>query len=357
MAEIALLVNGYAYAGWKTARVTRSMESACGSFDLSVSDRWAGQDESWPIGEEDECTVTVNGATVLTGYVDRRSHSYSADSHDISVAGRDRAGDLVDCSVIGPPWEYRNTPVLTVAQRVAQPFGVSVSQQSGLTLPRPAGKLTIDPGDTAWDVIERACRTAGLLALSDGQGGLLLTRPGTTRATTELVEGQNILAASAEYDATGRYSRYLALGQHQGSDDYSGTPAARVKGEALDLSVLRDWRVLIVRPEGNVTAEHAKRRAEWEAIVRAARGDSINVTVQGWTQGDGALWSVNSLVRVRSPRIGVDGELLISEATYSAGVDGTTTQLTLRRPDAFVPVPTISKTSASNYWKEIVRGV
>ena len=83
------------------------------------------------------------------------------------------------------------------------------------------------------------------------------------------------------------------------------------------------------------------------------------MTVQGWTQGNGALWPVNALVRVRSPHLGVDGDMLISQVVYSVGEDGTKSVLTLRRPDAFTPEPSVSNPAKGGplYWKEIQHGV
>ncbi len=359
--EIALSVGGKAYAGWKSASVTRGIESIAGSFNLSVSERWGGQDNPWPILEEDECTITIGGKTVITGYVDKRSLSYDATSHTLSLSGRDKTGLLVDCSA-NPnltAWEFKDVSVLTFVKRVCAPFGITnVSLQAGVTdamLPKPPKKLSIDPGDTAFSAIETACRLAALLPVSDGNGGLVLTRTGTARATTELVEGQNILAASAEYDASGRYRRYVVIGQHKGSDNFNGVSASSIKGEAEDLNVQRAERTLIVRPENGVTVESAKKRGEWEATTRAARAGSVTITVQGWLQGDRTLWPINAFVKVTSPTIGVKGDMLITEATYSVGEGGTTTQLTLKRPDAFKPEPTIAA-SSDGLWIELKKG-
>lgn len=358
---ISLRVNGVEYGGWKTARVTRGIEAVSGTFDLAVSERWANQDQAWPILEEDECAVRLGDEAVITGYVDRRGLSFGAREHTLSVSGRDKTGDLVDSSAVLDKWEFRNISLQTLATRVCAPFGIRVTLHSRLgqaEIP-PVARLSIDPGDTAFDVIERACRMVGALPIPDGAGGLVLARPGTARAQTDLVEGQNILSASAEYDTSGRYSSYLVLGQHKGTDAHSGAAAAAIKGRATDANVNRSARTLIIRPEGNVTPAQAEKRAQWEATVRAARSDTVIVTVQGWTQGDGkTLWPVNALVKVKSPFLGVNGSLLITQATYSVDEGGTTTTLSLKNPNAFRPEPVVPKnTEGEHFWKEIARGV
>jgi prophage tail gpP-like protein len=355
MPDLVLTVNGLQFSGWKTARITRSLEAIAGGFELSVSDRWREGQEPWQIFPEDICTLTLAGQRVISGYVDRQTPAYSAGEHSLSVAGRDKTAALVDCSALGPPWEYLSTPALTILQRLAEPFGVTVALQSGLTLSRLPEKVTINPGDSAFSVMETICRKLGVLAVSDGAGGVLILRPGSTCAATALVEGENILSASGTFDASGRYRRYVVLGQSQGTDQYTGESAAAVRGEATDAAVLRGSRVLVVRAEGNVTAALARQRAEWEAAVRAARGDTGTISVQGWTQGDGTLWPLGAVVEVRSPRLGVDGEMLITETVFEVGEGGTTTQLTLRRPDAYLPESVAPR--GDQQWEEIRRGV
>ncbi len=354
MPELVLRVGGRDYAGWKTIRVTRGIECVAGSFAVSVSDRWADQDVPWPIGEEDECVVLIDGEPVITGYVDRRDLSYGPEEHTLTIGGRDKAAALVDCSALPGQWEYWGIPLLTLVQRLAKPFGIVPRLQPGLKPPSVPTRLAIDPGDSALDVIERACRVAGVLPVSDGAGGLVLTRPGSARTATSLVEGQNVLGASARYDASHRYRRYVVMGQQPGSDQGTAETTAFVRGYATDPNVRRAERVLVVRSENSITPEQAKRRAQWEATVRAARGDEVTALVQGWKQGNGELWPVNELVKVRLPYLGVSGELLISQATYSLDDhSGTTTELWLKRPDAFVPEPVIPSAA----WKELAGGV
>lgn len=354
MPDLRLRVNGREFAGWKSARVTRGIESVSGSFELAVSDRWAGQAVAWPIVEEDECTLILEGEHVITGHVDRRTLSLGAEDHSLTVSGRDLAGALVDCSAVLKKWEFLGVPLLALAKKLAEPFGIKVTLQPGLLPPAPPAKLTVDPGDTAFDALERACRLCGVLPISDGKGGVVLTRAGSVRCGTALVQGENVLSASARFDGAGRFRRYIVTGQHPGTDDWDGATVAGVRGEASDPNVRRASRVLLIRAEGGVTIEHAKRRAQWEAKVRAARGDGITVRVQGWTQGDGKLWPVNARVPVQLPFLGVEGELLITQATHQLDDHGgTTTELWVRRPDAFLPEPVVPKGA----WKELVGGV
>src|SRR5665213_4039535 len=136
--DVVLQVNGVEYSGWVKASVTRSLEAIAGSFELEVSEPVIVPLKPWTIQAEDVCMVglkTKPGPNmpfpVITGFVDQRSHHRDAESHRITIAGRDRTGVLVDCSV-QPPWHYKTQGVLEVCQALAGPYGVPVALQDGI---------------------------------------------------------------------------------------------------------------------------------------------------------------------------------------------------------------------------------
>lgn len=357
--DLRLEVGGLRYRGWKSIRVTRSIESLAGSFALAASDRW-GDDELWPIAEEDACRVAIGDTTVIDGYVDERDLSATATSRTLAYTGRDRAAALVDCSALLSKWTYYNVSVLDFANAIAAPFGVDVTLQAGLVLAK-VPKLVVSPGDTAYEAIRRAIADRGVLLVSDGAGGIVITRAGSGRATP-LVEGENILTASLRFSSADRFRRYVVTTQTAATDEAAGN-ATRVRAEAIDEGVRRADRALLIRPENGSTVAAARARADWEARIRAAKSETATISVQGWTQPDGSLWPINALVRVKARRlIGVDGDLLISQAEHSVGDGGKVTQLRLVRPDAFTPEPVKAtvkspvKSGGAFGWKELVDG-
>lgn len=360
-ADLALVVNGAAYRGWKGVSVTRSMESVAGQFTLDVSDRWAGLEIPWPIREEDSCRIDIDDETVLEGFVDKRSPSFSASEVSLSYSGKDRAGALVESSGIvtgasakGNKWTYRNISVLEFCTTLAAPFGIPVSVQPGLVLPKVV-QIVTHPGDSAFEMMSKAAANDGVLLVSDGTGGVVITRAGTARATA-LIQGHNVLAAGGDFDASDRYFKYLIASQVPGTEEASGEEA-NVIAEAFDLGVRRQNRVLLIRPDKHYTGNDAQRRADWEARVRAARAEKFQITVQGWRQTFGdELWPINALVAVHLPRLGLDGDMLISQAQYTVNDQGQITVLHVVRPDAFTPEPKAT-VSTEGGWKELAKGV
>ena len=89
MTGVELYVNGAKYEGWKSGSVTRSVEAAAGSFELSSVDKWERDKNPWRIFPGDKCEVKIHGVTLIAGYVDSVAPSLSSGEHSIRISGRD----------------------------------------------------------------------------------------------------------------------------------------------------------------------------------------------------------------------------------------------------------------------------
>jgi prophage tail gpP-like protein len=355
MGRVELVVGGFAYEGWKAIRVNRTLERASGSFVLDVSDRWAAAADTWPIREEDECRVELDGQVAINGFVDARDQGFGPDSTRLSFTGRDGTAALSECSALLDKFQFRNVALLELAKKLAAPYGIRVVAAAGTTLPPPIAKFSINPGETAYAVLQRAASASGILIVTNSAGELVLTQSGLGRADA-LIQGQNVISGDIAYNFKERFSRYVVGTQISGTDAASGN-STRIRGEARDLEVRRTERILVVRPEHGITAESARKRADWEARIRAAKSESLSVTVQGWAQSSGVLWSPNALSSVQIPRLGIGGDMLISDVEFSIGNDAEMTRLKLVRPDAFTPSPKaeVRRGTGSKAFKKIRR--
>jgi prophage tail gpP-like protein len=333
---VSLIVNGAEYGGWTSIAIQRGIEQIAGTFSLSVSDRWPGQDTPRPIRPGDACTVRIDGETVITGYVDDLDLSYDATQHQIGVSGRDKTGDLVDCSAIHAPGEWRGVMLLQLAEALCQPFGIAVKAAADIGAPFSA--FALQESETAFEALERAAKMRGLLLVSDGKGGLLLTNAGTERAKTVLKLGENILAASGRFSHRDRYSQYLIKGQRRGTDDDAEAPHAitEVSASAAD-SGIRRYRPLLILAEDLGDGITYGQRIAWERSTRFGKSIRSTVTVQGWRERGlvGDLWTPNKIVHLTDPWQGVDEDLLIVSVAFRLDTGGQTTDLELTRPEAF----------------------
>lgn len=351
--DIVLLIDGLEFGGWKRARVGISMEAGSGSFDLEVSERFPLEPARRQIRTGMSCEVRVGGTPRISGHVTEVAIGLTGISHSVNIRGRDRVADLIDCApdisdpgTYGPlepgvvRGEWNNISLLELARDLATPFGIKVEVPALLSaeVAKRFEKVTLTPGQRIFDLLEQHCRQRQILPISDGLGNLLLTRAGTARISVPLVEGENILAATATFSEAERFSRYYVKGQSYDSAGTRAESAGEAFGRAEDALVGR-LRPLLLIAEQAVDVADCQRRAGWEALTRAARAERIQVDVVGWRQPGGGLWPVNWLIALRSPTLGVDRDLLITEVAYNLPSQITTLQLA--RPDAFTPPPEV----------------
>jgi prophage tail gpP-like protein len=332
---IDLKVNGSIYGGWKSARIPFGIEQISNSFELSVTDRWAGQDNPYPISIGSACEVLLDGETVITGYVDDNTPEFDADSHAISIAGRDKTGDLVDCSAIHKTGQWVNATLDKIVRDICAPFGIKV------IIDAPLGDryttYSIQEGETAHECIDRACRMRAVMPISDGKGNLVITRAKSGVPVAELIQGVNILYARGDFSMRERFSTYYIKGQDRGSDDDADSPEnhTQVSATAND-SFVKRYRPLIVLAEDKGAHATFKQRAEWERNVRRGRSARATVRVNGWRNVSGDLWRANTMVHLNSPYLGADVDLLIVGGTYIKDESqGEVTELSLVGREAF----------------------
>lgn len=335
MSEIVLQVNGANYGGWTGVSVSRSIETVAGAFDLTCTENVGGDAAQWPLRPNQKCKILVNGQTVIDGYIDKVSIDVSDSAHGIAVSGRDKTGDLVDCAAVHSPAQWRNIKLLDLVKILVAPFGLEVILETVADTPLAVFKL--EPAETAFAAIERACKLRGVLPVQ-ARGALVLTHVGTERTATPLVYGGNIKSATADFDFSDRFSTYTVSGQRAGNDTDNGKAVAHVKEQVADTGITR-YRPFVKQADGQATAAVARRQAEWEKQVREARSTTLSCTVAGWTQQNGQVWDINLLAAVEAAILGVTGDLLISAVEYSYDDSGEITKMELKRPDAYLPDP------------------
>lgn len=335
MPEASLYVNGKIYAGWSEAKIMRSLDAVSGKFELSVIDKWEASAEVWGIRPGDVCAVKVGGTPLITGYVDAVAPSYSAAAHAISISGRDKTCDLVDCSALDA--EFNGLTLAAIAKRIVKPFGLETVVQIGTSPAFP--KFAINPGESCWEALNRAAAQRFEVITTDGLGRVVISDVGYTSAHDALTEGKNIKAASASYDYSNRFSKYIIKAQQQvnGGGDPYGDEASKpaVSATTSDANVTR-YRPKIINNDTDANEGSAQERVEYEAARRAADSTSISVTVAGWTQSNGELWPLNSMVFVDSPRLSIKERLLISSVKFILSLaGGYETEMELTRADAY----------------------
>ncbi|EAA6038695.1 phage tail protein [Salmonella enterica subsp. diarizonae] len=339
MSRVELFIGGGIFFGWVSVSVRRSLEHLAGSFELELM--MPGQSLPDSITPGLPLKLQINGVTVITGYLDTVKHKITATSYKISITGRDKTGDLVDCSAVFKGSQWHNRTLEQIAGDLCKPFGIRVIWQvSDATAAKPFATFTLQLSETVSDALTRAARHRGVLVTSNADGDLVFTQAGNQQTDT-LELGKNLLDADFTDDWRNRYSEYLVKG-HGGGGGHRGEAKAAAllaapKGQTADKAVTR-YRPKVILADHKITADGARQRAIREERRAIARSERFVATARGWFRGNGALWDVNMLTRVVAPRVNVDmRDLLICQVEFTLNAKGgEVTRLTLAPRDGFI---------------------
>ncbi|RTY53635.1 baseplate protein [Pantoea sp. YU22] len=351
--SIWLRINGREWGGWTSSRISAGIDRMARDFNVGITQRWPGDEKqggATRVKWGDKVEVLIGDELVITGWVEGTPLRYDARNITRAIVGRSLTCDLVDCSAEGS--QIKGKSLFQIAESLAKPFGIKVIDQGA-----PTGSLIdVQPehGEAVVETLNRLLGQKQALAYDDAQGRLVIGGIGATRAATALVLGENILSCDAEKDYRNRFSVYQVAGQRAGNDqDFGEATLSAIKQSSSDGEVQR-FRPVYIQQSGNATLETCKERCEFEARQRAAKSKETTYTVQGWRQGNGQLWKPNERVIVFDPYAGFDNEeLVIAEVTYNQDAQGTTAELRVGPPDAYLPEPKAAKKKkkvASNDW-------
>ncbi len=226
--DVRLLVNGMMYAGWTSVRITVSMDAVAGSFELGLTDKWDPEQQPWAIVDGDDCKVMIGDDVVIDGFVDVAEESFDENDHTITVSGRDKTGDIVDCSAINEPGEWKGRKIEQIAADICAPYGVKVVCDTDTG--KPVQLFRLQPGEKCVDAIERMVKGAGMLILtSTRKGELYITSPSTKQIAPEkggvaLIQGVNLMAGSHSMKSAEQYRNYVVKAYAKDQKDSEGDP-------------------------------------------------------------------------------------------------------------------------------------
>lgn len=373
--RISLTMGGQIYDNWTSFELTRDMSEISGGFRVELRDAtrhtsfpWADlMDAKAMVVEGLEVTVALDGKPVLKGWIDDIAPRSGGGQASVSVTGRDKTCDLIDCAAtVNGPWEYRNQKVDQIVSAIVKPFGLTV--RADVDVGEAIDRIVLEPGETAMSAIEKACRMRQLLVTSDGLGGIVLTRGGKGRAPAALrYPNGNVVESAGSSSMRQRFSEYHVVAQAEkaggrrkskpakldvtahplgeegagggggagsGGEEAAGT---KIVGTAKDSGVKR-YRPHVALARTQCDAKTAQKQADW--MERTARSAALKYDYVVRDYGaNGQLWRPNELTMVEDDFQNLARDLLIAGLVYAYGAEGAVTRLRVTGPEAFDTEP------------------
>lgn len=341
--DVKITAGGMTISGWTGIRITRGIELCPSSFDLSLTEKFPGASDV-VVKPGTPGTVSIGDSLALTGYVDRFGIGIAGQDHTLSIQGRGKCSDLVDCSAKWQGNQISGSSIVGIAQKLAEPYGIDVEMVSGAEPSAPIPQFNFFIGETPWSIIEKIARYRALLAYEDEHGTLLFDPVGSTPAKSGFTEGVNVESASIVYSMDERFSEYDVytinfdiLADSPGNSD-SGNLQAQVK----DQFVPRYRNKAIVCESGASGQALSMARAKWEMGRRFGRSFALALTTDSWRDSPTTLWEPNTTVQLNLPTLKITNQnWVISQVTYRRDESGTHADLIIMPSSAFQPEPVL----------------
>lgn len=328
-----LEVNGVQYTNFTTASCELRLDALSNTFRFGAV---APNGQPLPFKGGEACKVIVEGETVLTGFIEVVAVDYDGSNHNITVSGRDKTADLLD-STIDQLDDIRGDGLTLKAliEKVIGQLGLDIQVIDEVNPDPYNGAEDIaapEPGDNAFQFIEKYARKRQVLLTSNGDGNIVIASNSGQNAEGAVqhiigAEDNNVIASSFSYDTTGRFNAYkISSGLNPVALNLAGdTDLASLvnQGAGVFDSDIRAGRQLIIISESPFSDGNCQDRAKWEADIRRARGLVYSATVPAFKVGgdSGDLWQINRIYQIVDDFVGKIEPMLCNSVTFTFDVE------------------------------------
>lgn len=326
---VEVLIGGLAHRGWERYDIESDLITPADAWSVTLAQTEIKLPTNVKPGAA--VLVRVGGQTVMSGQLDERTHAVKKSGHTLAMSGRDAAGVLLDCSA--PVFSGQKLSLGDIVAKVVRPLGLTKFNISAETL-LLREKVSVEPGDTAWDVLKNAAEANGLWAWLEPDGTLTVGGPDyTTPAVDTLVmrydgKGNNIEEASEKVSQAGLHSQITVLGQAHAVGANDGKH--NLKGGATNPAV-QGYRPKIVIDHEAINTQIANAKAAKLLSDERVKGYELTLLVKGHRTAAGVLWAPGQRVAVVCEPLGIDGVYFLMARRLSGGEGtGQVTHLTLR---------------------------
>lgn len=330
-----LEVNGVQFDNFTAASCEIRLDALSNTFSFEAV---AADGVELPFKGGEACRVIINNTPVLTGFIEVVEVNYNASEHTIRIQGRDKTGDLLDSNIDKISDLRAPITLKEIIEKIISNIGADIKVIEEVTT-EPFSKAqdvaAPEPGDNAFDFIEKYSRKRQVLLTSNGDGNVVITSGSAETALGSIqhiigASDNNVLASSFSFDTTGRYNVYRFASQLNpfalnSAGDIGLDSVAGQDGGVTDPSV-RIGRQLILIAEAPNSDDQNEARAKWEANIRKARGLVYSVTVPGYqvdrTDPSSNLWQINKLHQIVDDYLGKSEPMLCNSVTFTLDNDG-----------------------------------
>jgi len=369
--KVSVIIAGKAHADWMTYQIDSDF--------LIPADQWS-MTLGLPTGKFPAdvkrgaaAQVKIGADTVMVGRIDNVQRSVARGQVALSLSGRDSTAILVDCA--SPVLTARQVTLEEVIAQVVRPLGITnIRLQAESSIRND--KVTVEPGERAWDTLMRACAGRGLWPWFAPDGTLIIGGPDYTTAPVATLimringQGNNLLQLSDTSSIERSFSQLTVLGQGHAhttkksslaivdvdspdavtveddtdTDDSQDTTVGTAETGFHGMkAVVSDPSISYYRPQVLVmhdadSQEQIQYRARKAMADARLAGYALNATVHGHRTSDKVLWAPGQRIHVISEPHEIDAIFFLMGREFNLSRSGgTTTTLRLKEDGVWIP--------------------
>jgi prophage tail gpP-like protein len=327
--SVTLLIGNRAHSDWESYDIDSDLMTPADAWRVTLG----MQPKTLPpfVQPGEPVQIKVGKDTILSGRIDEVSQSIGKSEHTLDISGRDGAAVLVDCSA--PIFTARQIGLEDIIAKVVRPLGIGKIRIDAAATARRE-KVQVEPGESAWAMLQAAAEANGLWPWFDPDGTLVVGGPDYSSAPVATLtlrldgKANNVESLSKTDSVAERHSEVTVLGQTWGTE--------RADGQHNIRYTQKDSGVAWYRPRIELDHEAdsiaiAKARARKLLSDERLSGLTLRARVMGHRTPSGILWTPGQRVSVKSEPHRIDGTFFLMGRRFTLSrTGGTLTELTLK---------------------------
>ena len=244
-------------------------------------------------------------------------------------------GNFVEPEITIAANQFKDVPLKQAVAQLIAPYGIHLICELDNDIVNGNISQTIKDDEAILKALQNLVGTTGLYFIDDEYGNLkIVDEEKRSHNLASLSLGQNVLAASAQFDGSKLFAKYWINSSQKGTTATTGKNLQSVTQSKDDL--VKRFRFLRKTDQKqNGSGQSAKQD---EAEFRRGQFYKTSYTVVGWRQFEGGeLWKANSLMTIQDDILNNSQEMLITKVTYTLSDNGMLTTLECVPPAGFKP--------------------
>lgn len=330
--EVSLLIGGKVHSTWSTYSIDSDLMTPADAWEVGLG----LPEKVFPLEIKAGVAVEVRvGADpVLRGRVDTVTRRTGRPQRALKMSGRDNAAILVDCSA--PIFVAKEVTLAEIVAKVVRPLGITRVRIDADSAGGANEKINVEPGSTAWDVLQQAAEANGLWPWFEPDGTLVVGGPDySTPPVATLIErfdgkGNNTLVLEHTSSINDRHSEVTVLAQGHGTGASNGQNAIRATAKDAEMAI---YRPLIVTNGDMQNSDAARSFARKLLTDGRLAGETLSAVVKGHRTSDGVLWTPGQRVHVKSESLGIDAIWFLMGRQFIGGRENETVTILALKED------------------------